>query len=82
MPRRPCPRERGIIARVKAIREFFDSRPWYFRFAYYALGFGAASYFLIADRSAGWAVVSGLLFATTMTILDVRRLRSRRRAAS
>jgi hypothetical protein len=55
---------------LKRVGAFFDARPWYFRFAYYALAFGIGSFFLLSDRSAEWAAVSGLAFATLMTLFD------------
>ena len=60
---------------------FFDQRPWYFRSAYYAIGFGVLSY-LFSGNSVEWSVVAGVFFSVLMTTLDLFwALRRRRKQA-
>ena len=46
---------------VSVSHRFFDQRPWYFRSAYYAVGFGVLSY-LFSGNSVEWAIVAGVFF--------------------
>ena len=50
------PNDDGFVS-----HRFFDQRPWYFRSAYYAIGFGVLSY-LFSGNSVEWSIVAGVFF--------------------
>ena len=61
-------------------QRFFDARPWYYRFLFYLVAFGTLTYLIQRDGLA-WAAITGLFFATLMTLVDRWRLGRQRSGA-